>query len=95
MSTMSAVLSVLLYTFGIVLLIVLIILGIKLIYLIEKADRVLTRMEDRMNSFNGVFTAFDRINNTIVKLTDGFTFSVIDKISKIFRKNKRKEDDYE
>ena len=46
MVEIGVILNVLLYTFGIILLIVLIILGIRMFNFLEKADRVLEKIEE-------------------------------------------------
>lgn len=98
------VLSVLLYTFGIILLIVLIILGIKLIYLVDKADKVLDKsnklvdnLTEKVNSFNPVFNVFEKFNASLFKISDSVIYSIINMISRIFgnKKEKRKEDDFD
>lgn len=96
MVDLSLILSVLLYTFGIILLIVLIILGIRLIKVIDRVDKLLDNVEAKVNSMNGLFMVASKFSEGLSTITDSLVFSVTSSISKIFgRKNKNKEDNYE
>lgn len=96
MVDLSLVLSVLLYTFGIILLIVLIILGIRLIKVIDRVDKLLDNVEAKINSMNGLFMVANKFSDSISAITENLVFSVVSSISRIFsRKNKNKEDNYE
>jgi len=80
------------YILLIVLLIVLIILGIKLIMIIDKTDKLMVDIQDKVSSFN---TVFSLISLTGDKLTSGLTSiveMVINLINKLF---KRKDEENE
>lgn len=82
------------YILLIVLLIVLIVLGIKLIIIVDKTDKLVTDIQDKVSSFNTVFSIISLTSN---KLTNGIS-SIVDGIINLFNKwfNKRKdEEDYE
>ena len=85
-------LSVLLSVTAIILLIVLIVLGIKLIFLVDRANKVMDNVEDKINSLNGFFEVADRISASLTAVTDTLTMSITNAISKVFasRKNRRK-----
>lgn len=77
----------------IILLIILIILGIKLILVVDKTDNLLVDVQDKVNSFNGIFKLIDL---TSAKLSIGITSlieGIINLINKIFKR--KKEDEYE
>lgn len=77
----------------IILLIILIILGIKLILVVDKTDKLLIDVQDKVNSFNGIFKLIDL---TSAKLSIGITSlieGIINLINKIFKR--KKEDEYE
>lgn len=77
----------------IILLIILIILGIKLILVVDKTDKLLVDVQDKVNSFNGIFKLIDL---TSAKLSIGITNlieGIINLINKIFKR--KKEDEYE
>ena len=81
------------YILLIVLLIVLIVLGIKLIIIVDKTDKLVTDIQDKVSSFNTVFSIISLTSN---KLTNGIT-TIVDGIINLFNKwfNKRKDEDYE
>ena len=96
MEFLNVILPVLLYTFGIILLIVLIILGIRMFNFLEKADRVLEKIDRRVDSLDNFFMVMDKTTSSITTITDKISFSVISLISRLFSKKKRnKEDMYE
>lgn len=94
MELLNIVLPVLLYTFGIILLIVLIILGIRLIQILDKVDRVVDNVEEKVNSLNGFFNVLDKTSYGMSIVGDKIVSGLIGVFSKIFNKNKRKEEDY-
>jgi len=83
------------YFLLIILIIVGIILGVRLIDLIERANSVLDNVEGKVNSLNGFFNILDFTTNKV----EGFTARVFDLSSKLVKKalknKKNKEDDYE
>lgn len=95
MEFLNAFLPILLYIFGIVLLIVLIILGIRLIQTIDRANRLLDDVEDKVNSLNGFFHIVDTITDNLAFLSDRVVGTISGFISKIFRRKKKEEEDYE
>lgn len=93
MVDLNLILSVLLYTFGIILLIVLIILGIKVIHIMDKADRILDDMEGKIHSLDYFFSSIDKIGHGISTITENVVFSVTDALARIFSKRKKKKED--
>lgn len=87
-------LPVMVYILLIVLLIILIVLGIKVIIVVDKTEKLMTDIQEKVSSFNSIFSL---INLTSEKLTLGVTSiidTVINLVNKIFRKRKG-ESDYE
>lgn len=93
MESLNLFLPVLLYTFGIILLIVLIILGIRLIIILDKFDRVVDNIEGKVNSLNGFFSIIDKATDSIALISDSVVNTVASLVFKIFKKKKGKEDD--
>ncbi len=91
MVDINLILSVLLYLAGIILLIVLTILGIKLIYLVDKADRVLDNVEGKVNSFNALFETIDKISLGLTTISENVVSAVTSTISRVFSKKNKKE----
>ena len=86
-------LPVLLYTFGIILLIVLIILGIRLIQILDRCDKVIDNVEEKVNSLNGIFV-INKTSYGLSMISDKVISGVVGMISRIFNKKKDKEEDY-
>lgn len=87
-------LPVLLYTFGIILLIVLIILGIRLIQILDRCDKVIDNVEEKVNSLNGIFSVINKTSYGLSMISDKVISGVIGMVSRIFNKKKDKEEDY-
>ncbi len=87
-------LPVLLYTFGIILLIVLIILGIRLIQILDRCDKVIDNVEEKVNSLNGVFSVINKTSYGLSMISDKVISGVVGMVSRIFNKKKDKEEDY-
>ena len=92
--TIMEVLPMIIYLLLIALLVVLIIIGIKLIFIVDKADKLMDNIEQKVNVFNPVFKLVDLTSS---KLTNGITSiveSVINLFNKLFKKNEESEEDY-
>ncbi|GEM_PF-6868454 len=84
------VLSILLKVFGLILIIVFIILGIKLILLTEKATKVVTDVEEEIENYKNRFSMVGRAFDYISNITEKSTFL----LKKVFRKNRKKDEEY-
>ena len=93
------VLPVLLSILGSILLVVLIILGIKLIQTIDKANAILDDLEEKSKSLNGLFAVVDNISNGIAIVGDRVVDGVAGMVSSFFHKRKKrktkKEEEFE
>ena len=78
MEFLNVILPVLLYIFGIILLIVLIILGIRMI-------------EHKVNSLDGFFTILDRATDGFALITEHVAQVVTSTISRVFKKKNKEE----
>lgn len=89
-----SLLPILLYITGLILLIILIILGIKLIEVVDKFNRIADNIEEKVNTFNGALAIFNKAADGIASISDSVVFSVTSAITKIFNKaRKSKEED--
>lgn len=95
MEFLNAFLPIVLYIFGIALLIVLIVLGIRLIQTIDRANRLLDDVEEKVSTLNNFFHLIDTITDNISFLSDRVVDAVSNVITKLFRRKKKEEDDYE
>lgn len=84
-----------LYTLGAILLIVLIILGIKLIQSIDKANRLLDDIQEKISSLDTLFHIVDGMSNTLSRVTETFVGNIVQFASRIFHRKKEEEEDYE
>ena len=94
MEFLNQFLPILLYIFGIAALVVLIVLGIRLIQTIDRVNRVLDDVEEKVNSLNGFFHIIDTITDNMAFLSDKIINAISNVIAKIFRR-KKKEEDYD
>lgn len=86
-----AILPVVLYVLGIVLLVVLIVLGIKLIETIDRANVVLADIEKKVNVLNGFFGVIDTITDTLSYVSDNIVNGIVSGISRLFDTGKSKK----
>lgn len=92
MIDINTLLRIIIYISCIILLVIGIILEIRLLRLTEKTDRILTSIENKVNSLNGIFNIIDKTTNSIEMIGN----KVIDKVTNLFTKlfKKKKEEDY-
>lgn len=88
---LSEVLPVLLYVLGSILLVVLIILGIKLIQTVDRANLLLDDLEEKSKSLNGLFSVVDSFSNAIAVVGDRVIDGVTGMVSNFFHKRKKKK----
>lgn len=91
MDTLILVLKVMLYISAIVLLVVLAILGIKAIGVMDKTDKLLDDVDEKVKSLDNLFLAVDKVGYGINKVTDTITDRITNFVGKMF-KIKRKDD---
>lgn len=77
-----------------ILVIVLIIVCIKMLYTAKKMDIILTDVEKKLKSVNGVFSAIDYVTDALSTMSNTVVNKFSNLISKAFKK-KRRIDDYE
>ena len=89
-------LPLIIYVLLIILLIVGIILGIKTIITMNKVEKVVDNVNEKVESLNSVFNLIDFTTDKNASFTDKVVEVAGNLFSKLlFRKNKRKDDDYE
>lgn len=91
MESLMEFLPIMLYSLTIVLVIVFIILGVKLIYTIDKANAILEDVEQKSRSLNGFFNVIDSVTDTLSVLSDTVVSSVTSIIGKLIPKKRKKE----
>ena len=89
-------LPIIIYVLLIILLIIGIILGIKSIITINKVEKVVDDVNEKVESLNGLFQIVDFTADKLVSITDKVVDGVSTLASKLFfRKKKNKEEDME
>jgi len=88
-------LLMLLYAFGSVLLVALIVLVVKLIGTVNRMNSLLDQFETKMRKLDGLFNVVDTVTDSLSMVSDKLVDGVSHFIKKIFYKNKeiRKDDD--
>lgn len=88
--TASEVLPVILYILGAILLVTLIILTVKLIIVVNKTEKVVDNITDKVKTLDGLFAIIGTVTGKFTAVTDKIIDSIALLVEKIF---KRKEDD--
>lgn len=92
---MTEILTIILYSLGSILLVVLIILGIKMIMMMNKINIIAEDINTKLNSLNGFFSIIDFTTDKLATITDKFVDSVTSLIRKLFNRKKEEEKEYE
>ncbi len=95
MEFLQALLPVILYSLGIVLVIVLIILGLKAIETLTKMNALIDDAQNKLNSLNGFFNIMDTVTDKVSVITDTVVSTVTSVITSIFKKRKKKKEEIE
>ena len=95
MNSMTEGLTIVLYTLGSVLLIVLIILGIRLIMTMDKINKLVDNINVKVDSLNGLFSVIDFTTDKLTGISDRLVEGVTYFIKKVFNRKKEEELDDE
>lgn len=95
MIDLNTFLPIMLYIFGIILMIVLIILGIKVIQVVDKLDRIMDNVEDKVNSLNGFFEVINKATSSIDLISTKVVSIVASTIGKLFKRKEKEKKEYE
>ena len=88
-------LPIVIYFLLIILLIVGIILGIRSIQTLNKVDKVVDDVNDKVQSLNGFFNLVDFTTDKIVSLTDRIVDGISGLIGNVFKRKHTSEDEEE
>ena len=90
--TFMEVLPMIVYILLIVFLVVLIVLGIRLISVVNRTDKLLEDVQNKVSSFDNIFKIIDFTSARLTTSLSCMIDAVVGFIKKIF--NKRKDDEY-
>lgn len=83
------VLLAILLVLGSVLLVFSIVICIKLLYTVDKMNIILTDIEKKLKSVNGVFSAIDTFTDAVVTISDTFVAKAVMFFEKILKKRNK------
>ena len=90
-------LPIIIYLLLIAVLIIAIVIGIKLVSLLDKVNHVTESISDKIDSLNGVFRAIDfatdKVNEVTTKIVDAVVGGISSLIHRKSKKNKEEEED--
>ncbi len=94
---LNVFLPIVLYISAIIVLIIMMVLGIKLIGILDKVDRVIDNVEEKINSLNVAFSLIDKTTDSLVSIGNTIVGSVTSLVSKVFNRKKFNdmEDDFD
>ena len=92
-SFLQTVLPLIIYILLIILLVVGIILGIRSIQTLNKVDKVVDDVNDKVQSLNGFFNLIDFTTDKIVSVTDKVVEGISGLIGNVFSKKKKNKDE--
>lgn len=95
LSFLQVFLPILIYFLLIILLIIGIILGIRAIQTINKVDRVVEDVNEKVQSLNGFFNIIDFTTDKIVSITDKVVEGISGFIGNVFKRRHTKDDEEE
>lgn len=94
MEFLKSFLPIIIYIALIVFIVVAIILGIKLIIVITKAERVVDNVEKKVNALNGLFNIIEATSNKINGVYEKLFSILSSAVTKVLKK-KDEEEEYE
>ena len=89
MGSYNAILITMLYLLGVVLLIILIVLGLKIIGLLDKASEILDDVNNKIKTLDGLFNAINMTTSTISSIGDRLVSGAANIFNKIFKRNRK------
>ena len=90
---MTETFAIILYVLGSILLVVLIILGIKMIKMMDKINIAVDNINKKVDSLNGLFSIIDFTTNKFAMISDKVAEGITALIKKVFRRNKEDLED--
>ena len=83
---------IVIYILCIILLIVLIFLFVKLIFTLNKVDKLIDDISEKSKKIDGAFNLVDRVTDTVASVSDKFTGVIFNAITGLSKKVKKKRE---
>lgn len=93
MEFLDALLPIIIYILLIVLIILLIIIAVRVIKTMDKVDSIVNNVNDKVESLDNLFYIIDGASSKFSLLTSRFIDFIVGIYDKIFKKNKKGEED--
>lgn len=91
MDNLRLILPVIIYVLLAILIVCLIVLVIRLIKVVDNADRVVKNVEDKVNKFNGLFSAIDSTCQALSFAGTKLSSFIVNVVSNLIRKDDENE----
>lgn len=82
---------VIIYTLSIIIMVLLMVLIVKLIHTVDKANIILDDVEKKTKSLNGLFHVIDGVTDTLSVFTDTAVSTIVQIFGKILPKKKKRK----
>lgn len=93
MEELNLLLGIITNIFTIILLVVAIIIGIRIIGLTDKAEKILDDVEEKINSLNGIFNVVNKVSLGMDAIGNKITSTITNLVSKVSKKKKEEKED--
>lgn len=93
MEELNLLLGIITNIFTILLLVVAIIIGIRIIGLTDKAEKILDDVEEKINSLNGIFNVVNKVSLGMDAIGNKITSTITNLVSKVSKKKKEEKED--
>ena len=91
MDSLMEFFPIIIYTLSIIIMVLLMVLIVKLIHTVDKANVILDDVEKKTKSLNGLFSVIDGVTDTLSVFTDTAVSTIVHIFSKILPKKRKKK----
>ena len=91
MDSLMEFFPIIIYTLSIIIMVLLMVLIVKLIHTVDKANIILDDVERKTKSLNGLFHVIDGVTDTLSVFTDTAVSTIVQIFGKILQKRRKKK----
>ena len=91
MDSLMEFFPIIIYTLSIIIMVLLMVLIVKLIHTVDKANIILDDVERKTKSLNGLFHVIDGVTDTLSVFTDTAVSTIVQIFGKILPKRRKKK----